>query len=396
MKIATAHTRLSDASQAAHALARSLKARLTTPQLLMVYFTEQYDADQLRETLSELFPEAQMVGCSTCCGVMTQSGYIEGPSIAVWACNDEKGCYGSALVPHEPHRQVADSARIALNQAIENSGRCGELPKLIALHSTPGEEEHTLAAIREELGVAVPVIGGSAAADSVQGQWRVFDSQRTANTGVAISVFYPSARVSYSFHSGYAATQRSATVTDVRGRQLVSLDHQPAAEVYKAWYEAETGIAFDTQQPVFTQSTLYPLGTQTGTIHGLPYYTLAHPMAFNEQGHLELFSQLEVGQSVYLMSGTSEGLVARASRVVESANDHALRQPEPLGGLAIYCAGCMLHVKDKLEQVAHNINIALYDAPFVCPFTFGEQGLFKGGELSHGNLMISAVLFHKD
>lgn len=396
MKIATARTQADDAVRAAYALARTIKTRISTPKLLMIYFTEHYDVQALQRTLYRLFPGVPLIGCSTCYGVMTQNGCTSGPAAAIWACSDDKGSYGSALVSHQAHRHVRDSARMALTQAIEESGRCGELPKLIALHSTPGEEEATLSAIREELGVSVPVIGGSAAAETVGGNWAIFDHKQTATSGIAISVFYPSARVSYSFHSGYAPTQRHATVTDVRGRALVSLNHQPAAEVYKRWYESETGLTLDPTDSLFSQSTLYPLGTQTGTIHGLPYYTLSHPTFINAQGHMELFSQLEVGQTVYFMSGTSEGLISRASRVVESANDHALCQPEPLGGLAIYCAGCMLHVKDRLDQVADNINTALYNAPFVCPFTFGEQGLFKGGELSHGNLMISAVLFHKD
>ncbi|SIN85882.1 FIST signal transduction protein [Salinivibrio sp. ES.052] len=396
MKIATARTQADDAVDAAYTLARMIKARLSTPKLLMIYFTEHYDAQLLQHTLCTLFPGVQLIGCSTCGGIMTQRGYTRGPTAAAWACSDKKGGYGTSLVTHQAHRHVRDSARTALSQAIKESGRCGELPKLIALHSTPGDEEATLAAIREELGVSVPVIGGSAAADTVGGPWAIFDNHTTAQSGIAISVFYPTARVSYSFHSGYAATKKRATVTDVRGRTLVSLNHRPAADVYREWYESETGLVFNSEESLFSQSTLYPLGTQTGTIHGLPYYTLSHPMFINEQGHMALFSQLEVGQSVYLMSGTSEGLISRASRVVESANDHALYKPEPLGGLAIYCAGCMLHVKDRLDEVADNINMALYNAPFVCPFTFGEQGLFKGGELSHGNLMISAVLFHKD
>ncbi|MPS31608.1 MULTISPECIES: FIST signal transduction protein [unclassified Salinivibrio] len=396
MKIATACTQQPDAVDAAQTLARTLLSRLKAPKLLMLYCTEQYDVDALQRAMVALFPGVPLIGCTTCGGVMTQAGYIEGPTAAVWACNDEKGSYGTSLVPHQAHRPIRDSARIALNQAIEESGRCGELPKLIALHSTPGDEETTLAAIREELGVSVPVIGGSAAADTVGGRWAIFDNEQTAQSGIAISVFYPTARVSYSFHSGYASTTKKAVVTEVRGRTLVSLDHKPASAVYKDWYEEETGQTLDLGDSLFARSTLYPLGTQTGKIHGLPYYTLSHPMFVNQEGHMELFSQIVVGQTAHFMTGTSEGLIARASRVVESANDHALRTPQPLGGLAIYCAGCMLHVKDRLDQVADNINTALYTAPFVCPFTFGEQGLFKGGELSHGNLMISAVLFHKD
>ena len=31
--------------------------------------------------------------------------------------------------------------------------------------------------------------------------------------------------------------------------------------------------------------------------------------------------------------------------------------------------------------------------PFITPFTFGEQGRLPHGELAHGNLMVSSVIF---
>jgi hypothetical protein len=49
-----------------------------------------------------------------------------------------------------------------------------------------------------------------------------------------------------------------------------------------------------------------------------------------------------------------------------------------------------------MHEVASYVNHAMHQAPFVSPFTFGEQGQFIGGENAHGNLMISAVLFHRD
>ncbi|WP_338053716.1 FIST N-terminal domain-containing protein [Salinivibrio socompensis] len=93
MKIATARTQADDAVQAAYTLARIIKARISTPKLLMIYFTEHYDVRMLQRTLNSLFPGVPLIGCSTCYGVMTQSGCISGPAAAIWACSDDKGSY---------------------------------------------------------------------------------------------------------------------------------------------------------------------------------------------------------------------------------------------------------------------------------------------------------------
>lgn len=394
MKIATAYSREQNPSTAVAQISESLSSSISEPKLLIAYYTQGYAPDELRQALTVSYPHAQILGCSTCQGVMTQAGYIEGECVAVWAASDGSGAYGTA-VSVNCTKSEDEQARLLLTKAIEKSERQGELPKLIALHATPGEEETILEAIYNELGVAVPIIGGSAADNSVSGEWSIFDNDNVSYEGIGVIVFYPSARVSYSFHSGYASTGIDAIATKAEGRELLELNDQPAAEIYRQWLEQETGRP-PLDGSVFEQATLYPLGREIGTIHGLPYYTLSHPVSYTDRGGIVLFSKIDEGDRVFLMSGTTEMLISRAGRVIESANEHALHGPHPVGGLAIYCAGCMLHVKNKLHEVADNINYSLYHAPFVCPFTFGEQGLFMGGELSHGNLMISAVLFHKD
>lgn len=54
----------------------------------------------------------------------------------------------------------------------------------------------------------------------------------------------------------------------------------------------------------------------------------------------------------------------------------------------------MLRLKDDMERVQLQMKEQLNGAPFICPFTFGEQGRFAGGENAHGNLMISSVIFY--
>ena len=65
---------------------------------------------------------------------------------------------------------------------------------------------------------------------------------------------------------------------------------------------------------------------------------------------------------------------------------------EVAGAIIVYCAGCMLAVKDNLTEVQRAIKAELGNIPFIITFTFGEQGCFIDGSNRHGNLMISAVL----
>ncbi|PSU34679.1 FIST signal transduction protein [Photobacterium lutimaris] len=392
MDIATSFSSQAIASDAIQEAIEQLQAKLANPKLILVYFSEKYDVVTFQEALSIAFPNAQVLGCTSCQGVMTESGYHHGRGVALWAISDFHGAYGTAIV--STNNSKYQMARQALLKAIANSGRSGELPALIVLHASPGHEEEIIQGIEDELGTSVPIIGGSAADDHIKGNWSIFTQEQYTQEGVGISVLYPSCHISYSFHSGYASTGQSAKATKVEGRELIELDGKPAMAVYQSWMNQ----SLDDKENIINSSSLNPLGRVAGIVHELPYFKLAHPLNTTERGGINLFAKVEVGETLYFMQGTEERLITRAGRVVNAANNIYANEANlnPIGGITIYCAGCMLRVQHRMDEVAQNVKSAMQTAPFVAPFTFGEQGQFVGGENAHGNLMISAVLFHKD
>ena len=111
-----------------------------------------------------------------------------------------------------------------------------------------------------------------------------------------------------------------------------------------------------------------------------------------EQGALTLFSQVEAGEQLQLMSGSIEGLVNRAQRVLDNACQLLPEDEQPQGALMIYCAGCMLTISEQVNVMAEQIQ-RHSGVPVLGLYTFGEQGCFVDGSNRHGNLMISAVVF---
>ena len=122
---------------------------------------------------------------------------------------------------------------------------------------------------------------------------------------------------------------------------------------------------------------------------------MSHPASLNEDKSLSLFSEVEKGEQFWLMNGDKTQLIKRAADVVKIAKNNLNFQYdcEPAGALIVYCAGCMLAVKEDLDEVQQAIKNELGDIPFIVTFTFGEQGCFVDGSSRHGNLMISAIMF---
>ena len=236
--------------------------------------------------------------------------------------------------------------------------------------------------------------GGSAADDAVAGGWYQLTRDGDYRDAVVVSALFPSGRVVSAFQSGYVPSDTRGVVTRARGRTLIEIDGQPAAAVYDAWTRGAIAGTLGVGGSVLASTSLFPLGRRVGDVGGVPYYRLAHPATVHPDGSIDLFADVEAGDELVLMHGDVEALVTRAGRVAADARALARLAPaEVAGALVIFCAGCMLTVRDRLEQVVVGLREGLGGAPFLGSFTFGEQGCFIGGENRHGNLMISVTVF---
>ncbi|WP_420864943.1 FIST N-terminal domain-containing protein, partial [Aeromonas piscicola] len=99
MNFLTAHSLEETSPLAARQVSERLLAQSPhSPSLLLVYFTQAHDAEELRRHLKLQFPTTRLIGCSSCGGVMTQVGHHarQGIGLAVAALYDDKGAYGVA------------------------------------------------------------------------------------------------------------------------------------------------------------------------------------------------------------------------------------------------------------------------------------------------------------
>lgn len=393
MRVATAFSLQPQSERAIAELIQTLQqTERRPPQLILLYFTEQHGADDLLAPLRLAYPESQIMGCSSCQGIMTEHGYhsADGLALACWALWDESGAYGCALAPlqEDIDAVVAD----LLQTAIARSERPGELPSLVWLHASPGCEEQLMMAIEQRLGSSVAIVGGSAAHNLRRHSGQVLTQDGWLAQGVALTLFYPSCQVATQFHSTYMPAGPRGVVTRAEKRKLLEIDQRPAAEVYNEW----TNGLLASVAPgayVLAETTLFPLARQVGWQAGLSYYKLSHPEVVTARGGLRLFTEIHEGETVILMQGDRSRLLERAVRSSDLYPGPG--EVEQIAGLNIFCAGCMLTLDSAMDEVVDSWSLARQGTPFIAPYTFGEQGRFRGGENAHGNLMISTVVFFR-
>lgn len=363
------------------------------PSFLVLHMAATHDADVARAAITARYgPSVVVHGGTSCLGVMTGAGACieNGSGLGMAAFEDPDGDFGTGIadIGDDPIAAAAKATRDALAQA----DRVGEAPEMIWLTAAPGAEEAVLTGVESVVGKGCSIVGGSAADNSISGDWFVFSRADKQSNGVIVSVMFPSGGCASAYQSGYAPTKTKGVATRSVGRRVYEIDGKPARQVYANWTggAVSSGTPSDPE-PILADSTFWPLGRKGGDVADVPFYLLAHPATAHPDDSIEFFADVRQGEELHLMSGGVESLTSRAGRVAAQAAEQT--EGTVAGALVIYCGGCMLAVQDHMDDVTSGIDKALNGAPFLGVFTFGEQGPVLNCDNRHGNLMISCVTF---
>lgn len=367
-----------------------------SPTWLAVHGTYQHPGEVIITTLRTLAPGVPFQGGTSCLGVMTEAGFHsdDGVGLGLFGIRDPEGVYSVGY--SEPQANSQQTGRAAITNALQKAGK-NNPPALIWITCAPGDEEGILAGIEEGLaGANVPIIGGSSADNSIEAKWYQLTNGQVLRNGVVVTAMYPSKPVRYAFDNGYTPTSCEGIITKASGRTIYTINHRPAADVYNEWTAGLITGYLDGGN-ILAASTLHPLGRRAIWTRSATFYQLSHPRAVLENRALSLFTRAEPGEKIFLMEGSVKDLVYRVNRVTSRA---LAGIPAPdrqvAGALIIYCAGCMMAVKNEMQELAGQFHEALAGQPFLGLFTFGEQGCaLLLGENSHANLMMSTIVFER-
>lgn len=398
MKACTSATELENTQAAVDRACAEIGQNLgDDPSFILAAYTEHHDPAVAHRALRGRFPEAALLGSSTCRGLMTDAGRFGfgKPALALAALSDEDTDVGTAAVSLEG--DIPSAVRAAVEAAQIDADRPGEVPDLVWLHASPGTEEAVIAALQTTLGSDVLISGGSSADETIGGQWSQF-ATGGLGSGAALALIYLDAPVTHHFQSGYLPTSCEGIATRATGRTLYEIDGQPAAKVYNTWSEGAIAAALeDRSRNILGDSAWRPIGKSIGKIGPSPQlmvdcYCLVHPDSVGPDGELRLFANVTEGSPIVMMKSGEQELIQRATQVVSTSTEMVPPDVHSALGLMVFCAGCMLALGDDIDAAAQAIRTAYGDLPFLGVFTFGEQGSFLNGDRLHGNLMISSSL----
>ena len=274
--------------------------------------------------------------------------------------------------------------------AIVAMGKAGKkcAPAYIYMVASPAEEEFYIKGIEDVVG-RVPIFGGSAADNTVEGKWSIYTNDNIFADGVAVAFFYTDKEMENVYTGEYHETTNSGVITKIKGnRTLVEIDGVPAIKKYASWtgnklkdLEADNLLVTTITAPLGVKDRLGDL------------VAIRHPMYGNKDGSMNIGANLAVNTAVIQMEATVDELINSTGKTMKALNK---QMNEDIGAyLLVHCGGRRLGIGDRIDEVAKQLKKEAKGVPFITIFTFGEYGVKDHGANTTGGLMLSFTAFGK-
>ncbi len=258
------------------------------PSVAFVFSTVDYDVQALVDGVASKVGVAPIHGGTSFTGLLGPDGYLTG----------EKGVVG-VLVMSTPYIEFglgyaeigADptaAGRTAAIMAMRAPDVPGGLPEAVFLTSTVGYEEAVIRGISEVMGDDVPIIGGTAADNSMAGKWSVFANRNVIHSGVVLTALFSHLPMGHAYAGGYRPTDKKATVTKASGRTLFQLNGRPALQTYSGWIGSNMEDLLGAG--IMGASTLRPVAVFNNEAQ---FYAVKHPVGASRDASIALAAEVQ-------------------------------------------------------------------------------------------------------
>jgi len=368
------------------------------PEFALLFSNAAYNSEKIIKEAKKLLPNTQIYGGTSMLGVLTRDGFHQGEkaSLALMVISSPKMDFGVGGANVDDFPSAKEAGKEAILSAIKNAGKEGELPQLVLMTGSVGNEEKIISGIEEVIGKEIPIIGGSSADNDLTGKWKQFATDKVYSNGVALTAIFTDLKIGWAYEAGYFRTENRGIITKAEGRTIYEIDNRPAAEVYNEWTGGIVSEKLKTGGPILAKTAFYPLAKIITGRHMETHYLSIHPLSVNlPEKSLTVFTNVKKGEKILLMHGSWELLLNRAQITpLKALTSKGIAKGEGYFGIYTYCAGTMLAIpKEERPKMPLLVNNVLGDIPFIGTFTFGEEGLLKGVGNEHGNLVNSMIVF---
>ena len=361
---------------------------IENPQVGLLFTSCVQDQNKIMEGAKSVLGDVPVIGCTSSAAICTQDGYLNKETgysgMMLFGGDLEVVTAGSAQTDETPREVGRKVAREAISKV---KGEDTE-PDFFFMSASPANEEEYLEGIQDVIG-NVPVFGGSAADNTVEGKWSILNDGEAFADGLTIAIFYTKGEMKNLYTGAYHETNNVGVITKVRDeRTLVEIDHEPALKKYAEW----TGKTVESLMGnnLLTETICAPLGVKDpiGKVTAV-----RHPMFGNDDLSMNIGANLALNTAVIQLSNTPEGILKANEETINNLNK--LMVSEVNSYFLVHCGGRRLGLAlSQIEdRIYPEVKKVIPDKEFLMVFTFGEYGTGDHSSNTVGGLSLSYTAF---
>lgn len=365
------------------------KANLKDAKVGLLFTSCVQDQQEIMKGIKSV-TDIPFLGCTSSAAICTQDGYLNketGYSGMMTFGGDVEVVVASSKKTAESAREIGQ--RIAKEAMSKVKGPDQE-PDYFFMTASPAEEEEYLKGIQDVIG-DIPVFGGSAADNTVEGKWSILCDGEAFQDGCAIAIFFASNEMKNVYTGAYNETDNVGIITKIQGdRTLVEIDHVEALKKYAEW----TGKPIDSLMgdKLLVETICAPLGVKDPIGNVI---AVRHPMFANEDLSMNIGAKLALNTAVIQLSNTPEGILKANEDTIVTLNKKMNQEVNSY--FLVHCGGRRLglSLSSIEDQIYPLVKKAIPDKEFLMVFTFGEYGSNEHSSNTVGGLSLSYTAFSK-
>lgn len=374
--------------------AKGALKELSNAKVGFLYTSEKNNIKELVQGIREI-TNMPIIGSTSNEAIIVEDGIISSQYgfAGMLAMEDKNMVVGVAA--HEAGKGPRAIGRRVAIEAVENA-KTTRAPAYFYMVASPKEEEEYLMGIQDVIG-RVPMFGGSAADNNVEGNWKIICNDKVFSDGVAVAFFYTDNEIITSFSGNYRETNNMGLITEVKDdRTLVSIDGISALRKYANWINKAPSSLIGSK--LLEASASKPLGIKD-PLGNLTI--IRHPMIGNDMGTktttddtITLGNKVVPRTAIIQLEATTDELIDASVNTLRELRRQLYT--EPAAYILIHSGNRRKVIGDRLNEVHKLLVKETKGVPFIMPFTFGEYGYDSHSANICGGLMLSFTVFGKN
>jgi hypothetical protein len=352
-------------------------------KLLVVFASLAYDLTALVAGIRDVCPDAPLIGCSTAgeiaAGGPSESGVVltalGGPGFSV-AC------------------AVATGASANLRRAGAVVGECVERVEprahqvlLLLTDGLAGDQQEVVRGAYGVVGAAVPLVGGCAGDDLRMTRTQQLFGGEVLEDSVVAAAISSDAPIGIGVRHGWRRVGDPMLVTASTGNRVLSIDDQPALDVYLDRLEAPAEARTDAA--AFTRFAMtHPLGLSRRSGEEVRFVADAD---FADRS-IGCIAEVPQGGLAWMMEGDRDSVLGATDEACRDALD-GLEGRAPIGIMAFDCiARRGVLGEDGIVQEVRRIGEHTGGVPVAGFYTYGEIARTHGISGFHNQTLVVLAL----